>query len=105
MVSLRQVQDKVRSFSFLNISYINPFLFCIFRRSKPYQPDNKIRLSVLNEVFNNLMEICQINPSITTDDEILEKLLELDLVKLSYDTQNSKLINIDVIVIILFIHI
>ena len=43
------------------------------------------------------MEICHINPSITTDVEILENLLELELVKLSYDTQNNKLINIEVI--------
>ena len=51
------------------------------------KPDDKIRLSVFNKGFNKLMEICQINPSITTDFEILENLLELELVKLSYDTE------------------
>ena len=62
-----------------------------------HKPDNKIRFSVFSEVFNKLMDICQINLSITTDDWILENVLELDLLRLSYDTQNNKLINIDVI--------
>ena len=64
-----------------------------------HKPDNKIRFSVFSEVFNKLMDICQINLSITTDDWILENVLELDLLRLSYDTQNNKLINIDVILI------
>ena len=46
------------------------------------KPAYKIRFSVFNEPFNKLMEICHINPSITTDVEILENLLELELVKL-----------------------
>ena len=62
-----------------------------------HKPDNKIRFSVFSEVFNKLMDICQINLSITTDDWILENVLELDLLRLSYDTQNNKLTNIDVI--------
>ena len=43
------------------------------------------------------MDICQINLPITTDDLILENVLELDLLRLSYDTKNNKQINIDVI--------
>ena len=58
---------------------------------------NKIRFALFNEVFNKLMDICQINLPITTDDLILENVLELDLLRLSYDTKNNKQINIDVI--------
>lgn len=33
-----------------------------------HKPDNMIRFSVFSEVFNKLMDICQINLPITTDD-------------------------------------
>ena len=45
------------------------------------QQSNKIRLSVYNQVLNKLLEICHINPSTTTDDEIIESVLDLELVK------------------------
>ena len=64
---------------------------------KPLYHSKLLSAIVFNEPFNKLMKICHINPSITTDVEILENLLELEMVKLSYDTQNNKLINIEVI--------
>ena len=61
------------------------------------KPDNKLRLSVFNDVFIRLMDICSVDTSSTSDDEIIEKILDLELVKLSFDSQNNKLINIQVI--------
>ena len=61
------------------------------------KPDHKLRLSVYNDIFVKLMEICSINTSCTSDDEIIESILDLELVKLSFDSQNNKIINIEVL--------
>ena len=61
------------------------------------KPDHKLRLSVYNDVFVKLMDICSVNTSSTSDDEIIERILDLELVKLSFDSQSNKLIDIQVV--------
>ena len=64
----------------------------IYTRSK--QPHNKVRVSVYNDVFSKILGICSLLAA-STDEEIIEKILDLELVKVSYDSQNNKVIDID----------
>lgn len=57
-------------------------------------PHNKVRVSVYNDVFSKLLGICNLLAALT-DEEIIEKILDLELVKVSYDSQNNKVIDID----------
>lgn len=57
-------------------------------------PHNRVRVSVYNDVFSKVLGICNLLAA-STDEEIIENILDLELVKVSYDTQSNKVIDID----------
>ena len=57
-------------------------------------PHNRVRVSVYNDVFSKVLGICNLLAA-STDEEIIENNLALELVKVSYDTQSNKVIDID----------
>lgn len=58
------------------------------------KPDTKVRLAVFHNEVKKLFLMCNIlTPA--SEDEVVEKLLDLELVKIIYDTQTNKLIDIE----------
>ena len=66
---------------------------CVETTSRPVE---NIRLSLYNDVATKLFSLCKLEGE-PTDDEIMESILELDKVKILYDTQSHKLIDIELI--------
>ena len=55
-----------------------------------------IRLTLYNDVAIKLFTLCKLKGE-PTDDEIMTSILELDDMKILYDTQSYKLIDIELI--------
>lgn len=59
-------------------------------------PVENIRLTLYNDVAIKLFTLCKLKGE-PTDDEIMTSILELDDMKILYDTQSYKLIDIELI--------
>ena len=64
---------------------------CIENSNKPSQ---KLHLCVYTDTVTKLLTICNLK-EISSEDKITEAVLQLDTVKLCYDRQSHKLINIE----------
>ena len=64
---------------------------CIENSNKPSQ---KLHLCVYTDTVTKLLTICNLK-EISSEDKITEAVLQLDTVKLRYDRQSHKLINIE----------
>ena len=60
------------------------------------QPQEKVRLSVFNNMVYKLQNYCK-RPSTMSEDQLVEGILMLGSVNLTYDSQNNKLIDIEVL--------
>ena len=60
------------------------------------QPQEKVRLSVFNNMVYKLQNYCKL-PSTMSEDQLVERILMLGSVNLTYDSQNNKLIDIEVL--------
>ena len=56
------------------------------------KPETKFRLAVFHNEVKKLFLMYNIDTS-ASEEEVLEKLLDLELVKILYDTQSNKLID------------
>ena len=56
----------------------------------------KVRLSVFNNMVYKLQNDCKL-PSTMSEDQLVERILMLGSVNLTYDSQNNKLIDIEVL--------
>lgn len=61
----------------------------------PGKPDHKKRLLVYNDMVYKIASICGFDLLQAEENEMVEGILDFDLVMLSYDTQNNKLVAID----------
>lgn len=60
------------------------------------QPQEKVRLSVFNNIVYKLQNYCKLS-STMSDDQLVEGILMLGSVNLTYDSQNNKLIDVEVV--------
>ena len=60
------------------------------------RPQEKLRQLVFNDTIHKFQDLCNLGGDMS-EEEILEGLLMLSTVKLSYDTQSYKIIDADVI--------
>ena len=63
------------------------------------QPLQKLQLQVYQEAVPKLFSICHLIANETTEEEITEAVLNLDTVKVCFDTQTRKLVDIEKIAI------
>lgn len=63
------------------------------------QPLQKLQLQVYQEAVSKLFSICHLIANETTEEEITEAVLNLDTVKVCFDTQTRKLVDIEKIAI------
>ena len=59
-------------------------------------PVQRLRLTAFNDVSGKLLTICGLLQT-SSEQELAESILELNSVKITYDEQTNKLIDIDVI--------
>ncbi|XP_015774419.1 PREDICTED: uncharacterized protein LOC107352619 [Acropora digitifera] len=59
------------------------------------QPRQKFQVHVYPDAVPKLFSICDLNANETTEDEITETVLNLDTVKVCFDTQTRKLVDIE----------
>ena len=78
---------------FMKISSCNHQWFLKLYIQDSTKPDTKFRLAVFHNEVKKLFLMCNIDTS--ASEEVLEKLLDLELVKILYDTQSNKLIDIE----------